>query len=277
MINNIKPDPQEERRIWRFDVEGVRQMDDVVIREVPLTIYLNGQEFVTLLYTPEMADMLAVGFLRSEGLVKDFGDITSLRFDGERGFIFVETKNGGLTEKLYGKRTITSGCGKGTVFFSVLDALKNKPVESGLSITYEQVLGLVRQLQENAVLFQATGGIHSAALCHPDGVVYTCEDIGRHNAVDKIIGLCLKNSVSLEDKVLVTSGRISSEILIKTAKLGIPVLLSRAAPTTLSVELADTLGVTLIGFARGRRFNVYTHPERVQINEVIGGNEGEDN
>ncbi|MCW3490088.1 formate dehydrogenase accessory sulfurtransferase FdhD [Dethiobacter alkaliphilus] len=255
----------EVRRVLRVDADGVKEMDDQIIREVPLTIYLNGQEFVTLLYTPEMADMLAVGFLRSEGLVKDFGDITSLRFDGERGFIFVETKSGGLTEKLYGKRTITTGCGKGTVFFSVLDALKNRPVESGLSITYEQVLGLVRQLQENAVLFQATGGIHSAALCDPHGVIYTCEDIGRHNAVDKIIGLCLQNSVPLEDKILVTSGRISSEILVKTAKLGIPVLLSRAAPTTLSVELADTLGVTLIGFARGRRFNVYTHSKRVKI------------
>ena len=122
-----------------------------------------------------------------------------------------------------------------------------------------------RMLQEKAELFRITGGIHSAALCTPEGVVYFCEDIGRHNAVDKIIGLCLKNSVTIEDKILVTSGRISSEILVKTAKLGIPILISRAAPTTLSIELADKLGITLIGFVRGRRFNVYCHTDRVTI------------
>ena len=255
----------EVRQIMRVDADGRSEMDDPVIREVPLTLYLNGQEFVTLLYTPEMADMLAIGFLRSEGLIKDYADISSLRFDQERGFIFIETKTGALTEKLFGKRTITSGCGKGTVFFSVLDALKNKPVESALCISYQHVLSLVRQLQDDAVLFQTTGGIHSAALCNLEGVIYTCEDIGRHNAVDKIIGLCMRNSVALEDKILVTSGRISSEILIKTAKLGISILISRAAPTTLSVELAEKLGVTMIGFARGRRFNVYSHHQRVSI------------
>lgn len=251
-------------QVLRFNSDGGTLMDDPVIREVPLTLYLNRQEFVTLLYTPEMAEMLAVGFLRSEGLIKEYADVTSLQFDKERGFIFVETKATALTEKLFGKRTITSGCGKGTVFFSVLDALKNKPVQSDLRISYPQVLQLVRQLQDDSVLFHTTGGIHSAALCSPDDVIYHCEDIGRHNAVDKIIGLCLHNSVALEDKLLVTSGRISSEILIKTAKLGISVLISRAAPTTLSVELADNLGVTLIGFARGSRFNVYTHHERVE-------------
>lgn len=251
------------RRILRFEGDTVRELDDPVIREVPLTIYLNGQEFVTLLYTPEMADMLAVGFLRSEGLIQEYGDIASLRFDAERGIVFVETKGGELAEKLYGKRTITSGCGKGTVFFSVLDALKSRPVESGLTVTARQILELNQLLQDASLLFKTTGGIHSAALCLPDKMLYTCEDIGRHNAVDKILGLCLKNSISLTDKILVSSGRVSSEILVKTAKLGIPILVSRAAPTTLSVELADKLGITLVGFVRGRRFNVYSHSQRV--------------
>lgn len=253
----------ELRRIIRVDADGAHETDDPVIREMPLTIYLNGQEFVTLLYTPELADMLAVGFLRSEGLIRDYSDITSLRFDGERGFLFVETENGALAEKLYGKRTITTGCGKGTVFFSVLDALKSEPVRSDVRVSYSQVLALVRELQEKATLFQLTGGIHSAALCNPGGMIYVCEDIGRHNAVDKIIGLCLQANVSLEDKILATSGRVSSEILIKTAKLGIPVLISRAAPTTLSIELADKLGITLVGFVRGRRFNIYSHHDRI--------------
>lgn len=252
-----------EKIIFRADAEGMRQIADPVIREAPLTIYLNGQELVTLLCTPELADMLAVGFLRSEGLIRDYEDISSLRVDEGEGFVFVETKGGQLAEKLYGKRTITSGCGKGTIFFSVLDSLKMDPVQSTLCISYSQVINLSISLQEKATLFKQTGGVHSAALCTPTTAIYFCEDIGRHNAVDKIIGLCLKEKVIIADKVLVTSGRISSEILVKTARLGIPLLISRAAPTTLSIELAEKLGITLIGFVRGRRFNVYSHPERV--------------
>lgn len=254
-------------KVLRVDGDGRRDIDDQVIVETPLTIYVNGDEFVTLLCTPEHDDMLAVGFLRSEGLIGSMDDISSLRVDKVKGFVYVEIKGGGLAEKLYGKRTITSGCGKGTVFFSVLDSLKTKPVASAQCISYLQVLRLFGLLQEKAVLFKATGGIHSAALCTPDEVVYFCEDIGRHNAVDKIIGLCMKNGITIEDKILVSSGRISSEILVKTAKLGIPVLISRSAPTTLSIELAEKLGITLIGFVRGRRFNVYSHTDRVSTND----------
>jgi FdhD protein len=240
---------------------------DTVVREAPLTIYLNGQEFVTLLCTPELLDMLAVGFLRSEGLVGSYGDIVSLRVDGEQGFVFVETEGGKLAEKLYGKRTITSGCGKGTVFFSVLDSLQSKPVESALTISAAEILSLMRELQERAHLFRLTGGLHSAALCSRKEVVYFCEDIGRHNAVDKIAGLCLRDGVELHDKILVTSGRISSEILVKSAKLGIPVLVSRSAPTSLSIELGEKLGLTLVGFARGRRFNIYSRRDRIPTEE----------
>ncbi len=256
-------DRMQLEKILRIDAEGAREIDDPVIVERPLTIYINGDEFVTLLCTPEFTDMLALGFLRSEGLIGNINDILSLREDKEQGFVYIEIKGSGLAEKLYGKRTITSGCGKGTVFFSVLDSLKAKPVSSQVSVSNLQVLELVQMLQEKAVLFRTTGGIHSAALCTPEDGVYFCEDIGRHNAVDKIVGLCLKNGVTIEDKILVTSGRISSEILVKAAKLNIPILISRAAPTTLSIELAKKLGITLIGFVRGRRFNVYSHAERL--------------
>ncbi len=262
----MKPDPRlEERRIMRVEQEGAKVMPDMVVREVPLTIYLNGQEFVTLLCTPELLDMLAVGFLRSEGLIGTYRDIISLRVDRERGFVFVETEGGRLAEKLYGKRTITSGCGKGTVFFSVLDSLQSNPVESSLKVSRDEILGLMRDLQEKARLFKLTGGLHSAALGKRDSVLYFCEDIGRHNAVDKIAGLCLRDGVELVDKILVTSGRISSEILVKSAKLGIPVLVSRSAPTSLSIDLAEKLGLTLVGFARGRRFNIYSRLDRILL------------
>lgn len=253
----------EQRKILRVERNRAWETADPVIREVPLTVYLNGQEFVTLLCTPEQMDMLAVGFLRSEGFIRDFSEVTSLRLDEEQGFVYVETQGGRLAEKLYGKRTITSGCGKGTVFFSVLDALTSEPVTSDVTVAVAQIHRLMRALQERALLFQLTGGIHSAALCTPETVLFFCEDIGRHNAVDKILGLCLRDGVTITDKILVTSGRISSEILVKAAKLGLPLLVSRAAPTTLSVDLAEKIGITLVGFARGQRLNVYSHARRV--------------
>ncbi|NLM52937.1 MAG: formate dehydrogenase accessory sulfurtransferase FdhD [Firmicutes bacterium] len=252
--------------ILRYDDKGIHEFDDPVIREVPLTIFLNGKELVTLLHTPERSEELAIGFLRSEGLIGRFADIHSLRFEQEQGIVFVETKGNELAEKLYGKRTITSGCGKGTVFYHALDALKSNPVKAEMTIAAQQILALMRQLQERAELYQQTGGIHSSALGSKDGLLYVCEDIGRHNAVDKLIGHCLKENIDLNDKVLLTSGRVSSEILIKTAKLGFPVLVSRSAPTELSIELAKSLGITLIGFARGRRFNIYAHKQRIQFN-----------
>jgi len=252
-------------QILRVEKDRAWETGDLIVREAPLTIYLNGREFVTLLCTPELMDMLAIGFLRSEGLIRDYGEVTSLALDEEQGFVFVETQGGKLAEELHGKRTITTGCGKGTVFFSVLDALQSKPISSALTITATQIHGLMRDLQERAVVFKQTGGVHSAALCSAEDVLYFCEDIGRHNAVDKIIGMCLRDKVTIAEKVLLTSGRISSEILVKTAKLGLPVLISRAAPTALSVELAEKLGMTLVGFVRGHNLNVYSHAGRVVL------------
>ncbi len=255
----------EEKEILRLNKNGLNKEPDKVVLEVPLTIYLNEQEFVTLLCTPELTDMLAIGFLRSEGLIDDIRDIKSLRVDAEQGFVFLETTGSKMPEKLYGKRIITSGCGKGTIFFNVLDSLKTIPVTSSLIINPKQIRNLLHLLQEKAFIFKTTGGTHSAAICSPSKMIYFCEDIGRHNAVDKLIGFCLKNNISTHDKILLTSGRVSSEILAKVAKLEIPILISRAAPTTLSIELSQKLNITLIGFARGNRFNIYSNSERIQF------------
>lgn len=247
--------------------DGERRLsgDDVVV-EAPLTIYLNGKELVTLLCTPEKIESLALGFLRSEGLLSSLDDVTGLRLRDDRGAVEVELKNkSGLLEKLYGRRTITSGCGKGTVFFSALDALRSSPVRGDtVSLTAGEIHSLMGELQERSLLFKATGGVHSAALAGSGKILLFCEDIGRHNAVDKIIGECLQQRITMEDKALVCSGRLSSEILLKAAKLRLPVLISRAAPTTLSIELAESLNITLVGFVRGRRMNIYTHSYRVK-------------
>ncbi len=253
-----------QKKIVRIRQGEYEEIDDQVTIEAPVTIYLNGSELVTLLCTPEKLEYLALGFLRSEGLLSGIGDLESIRIREDEGLVEVDLKEGaGLAEKLYGKRTVTSGCGKGTVFFSALDSLRSSPLTGTLKISPEKMARLMEALQDKAELYKATGGVHSAALADGEQLLYFCEDIGRHNALDKIVGQCLREGISTEDKIIVCSGRLSSEILLKSAKLKIQLLISRAAPTSLCVELAETLNITLAGFVRGKRCNVYTHPWRI--------------
>lgn len=239
-------------------------VEDSIIKEYPLTIFLNGDEFVTLLCSPKGLEYLVVGFLISEGIIKKKEDIEKLHIDDEKGHAFVDLRNKDLfTDKLFGKRTVTTGCGKGTVFYNVLDSLGTKRIESGFKIDAEKILDLSSKLNERSFLFRETGGVHSCALCDSNGILLFHEDVGRHNALDKIIGEALLSNIDLSDKILISSGRISSEMIIKTTKSNIPILVSRSAPTDLSVNIAKQFNVTLIGFARGRRMNIYNGEDRL--------------
>jgi len=254
----------DAKNITRVDGGRREIFSDQVVIEAPLTIYINGSELVTLLCTPEKVDCLALGFLRSEGFIVNMSEVQALRSCPEEGLVEVDLKEQkGLAEKLFGKRTITSGCGKGTIFYNVLDSLRSTPLTGKLKISAGKVWELNGELQKKALLFKTTGGVHSAALANSEKLLYFHEDIGRHNAVDKIIGECLFNSVPTDDKALFTSGRLSSEILLKAAKLKIQLIVSRAAPTSLSVELAEAMNITLVGFVRGLRMNIYSHPWRI--------------
>jgi len=253
-----------EIEIVRIKGEERKQEADRVVVEFPLTIFLNDQEFVTLLCSPSRMDCLAVGFLRAEGLVTGADDLESVKVDEEQGMVFVQTSTKtDLMEKLYGKRTITSGCGKGTVFFNVLDSLQSKPVESEVKISAGTLHSLMSDLQDNSVLYKSTGGVHIAAVADTQKLLFFHEDIGRHNAVDKILGECVLHDLPIDDKILLSSGRLTSEMVIKGAKLRFPFIVSRSAPTSLSVQLARELGITLVGFVRGRRLNIYSHHERI--------------
>lgn len=252
------------KKVTRVRGNEWEELQDSVTVETPVTIYLNGSELVTLLCTPEKIDRLALGFLRSEGLLQSLDELESIRQEEDKGHVYVELKDKtGLAEKLYGKRTVTSGCGKGTVFFNVLDSLRSKPLTGRLVIKCDTAFMLINTLQEKADLFKLTGGVHSAALADQGGVIFFYEDIGRHNAIDKIVGECLLADIPTDDKIIISSGRLSSEILLKAAKLGIQILISRSAPTSLCIELAENLNITLIGFVRGKRMNIYTHKWRI--------------
>ena len=268
-IKDLKLDKTEALEVIRVKEGEIDPFEDQLAVEYPVTIFFNDQELVTLLCTPTYLEELAIGFLNSEGMIREYDDIDSVRLDSEKGLIYVTTKKKkALTEKLFAKRTITSGCGKGTIFYNVLDSMRAHKIERPLDITSAQVVDLMISLQQNSMMFKETGGNHASALCDSAGMIVYHEDIGRHNAVDKIVGHCVKNNIDIENKVLVTSGRVSSEILLKVAKLDIPMIISKSAPTTLSVRLARELGITLVGFVRGRRFNIYANGWRITDVEV---------
>lgn len=252
-------------RIARYhQASGPEAFDDLVVNEKPCTIYLNGEELVTLLCSPEGLRELAVGFLAGEGFINSLSDIKSIDFVEDTSQVFIElVGKKEIVHKTFLRRYLTTGCGKGVSFYNFSDARLCRQVEGELKITPKEILDMMRRLQDESNLHKETGGVHSAALGHNGVVVLKKEDIGRHNAIDKIFGHCLLRGISLEDKVLLVSGRVSSEIILKVIKMGIQILISRSAPTDLAVSFAQDYGVTLIGFARGHRFNVYSCPERV--------------
>lgn len=235
-----------------------------VVREVPVTLRLNGREIITLLASDEALDFLAAGFLKGEGFVARREDILALRIDPEEGTVDVEAAGvDALAERLLERRTVTSGCGKGTTFTHALDALQARQAPAGPHVSVAQIRGLVHGLLSGSALYREAGGVHSAALATADEIVIFRDDIGRHNAVDKIHGECFLRDIPVGDKILLTTGRISSEILVKAAKLGVAMLVSRSSPTDLALELAERTGITVVGQVRGGGLTVYAGHERV--------------
>jgi FdhD protein len=257
---------------------------DVLIAEVPLTIFLDAEELVTILCTPELLRELAIGFLYSEGFIHEKEDIRGIDVDLGEYTVRVETRRGvvsgegtpvapggpspeGRAALLKRKLLITPGCVNAAVSVGRDGPAHDgglKMVESGLALCAEEIVRTVREAHRRSRLYQETGGVHNAALCKGGGVIFFSEDIGRHNALDKVIGLALLAGIPREDTLVVTSGRISSAVVAKMVRAKVPVLVSRSAPTSEAVRLAEAFGITLIGFARGARFNVYSNSRRIE-------------
>jgi FdhD protein len=256
-------DQTEPVTIKRLAGSSSEDADDVVIREFPLTIILNNEELVTLLCSPAQMKELAVGYLFSEGLIGGKEDIKNMVLDEQRGVARIEAESDAEGERVF-KRLITSGCGRGASFVSESDARAMAPVESTATIDSDAVFRLAKEFQNRSQVFRETGGVHSAALCDDGNIILFSEDIGRHNAIDKIFGSCLLEGIPTDDRIIITSGRISSEILLKVARRNIPMLISRSAPTNVAVRMGDRLGITIIGFVRGERMNIYSNDWRVR-------------
>jgi FdhD protein len=248
--------------ILRATRDRIKEMEDIVVKEFHLTIILNDRELVTLLCSPEKLDFLAIGFLFSEGLINSKRDIKEIDLDAEENLVRVATKKPlKFPKDILSKRLIGSSGGKGASPFFGIDP--QSKIDTSIYVSPSEVLDLVDQFVHRSGLFESTGGVHSAALCDTKSVLVFSEDIGRHNAIDKVFGECLLKDIPIHDRLLVTSGRVSSEILSKAAKRRIPLLISKSAPTNLGVQLANEVGITLIGFVREKRMNIYTHRWRV--------------
>jgi FdhD protein len=258
----------EKFPILKFTETGSSSTEDIVAKESPFAIILNNQELVTLLCSPSNLKYLAVGFLLSEGLLKSKDEIKKIMADGQKGVVKMETERSEeLVRDVLSKKIMTSGGGRGVSFNSIVAAQGQVKVKSKIEISALEISALANKFQRRCQIYRATGGVHSAALCDSRNIIVFSEDIGRHNALDKIFGECLLRDITTDDHIIITSGRVSSEILLKVAKRNVPIIVSKSAPTNLGVRIATDLDMTLVGFVRGKRMNVYTHAWRIATDE----------
>jgi FdhD protein len=244
--------------------QGFSRRTIEAIREIPLTIVLNGREVVTLLCTAKYPEYLAVGFLKSDAFITSPDQITDLtvRQHADRLVAEVETCHDPWKDRVM-ERSITSGCGKGTNFGRNVQTVSKRRLAGDIRVTPEQILTLARELHARSTLYNQTRGCHNSSLCTPDEMLLFREDIGRHNAIDMLCGQCFLDSVPVDDKMIVSTGRVASEILLKVVRIGVPILVSTAVATNFSVELARKTGITLVGNVKDDSFWVYNDNGRI--------------
>jgi FdhD protein len=244
-----------EVAITRLNGEGRYAMQDPVVREYSLTIFLNHQEVISLLCSPTKLEYLTLGFLLSAGLIEDREDVKDLRVDEQIGMAQVET---GMARNFSNKWMLGSSGGRTSNL--IREPTKS---EADIRISASTIFSVVESFLVKSSSFKNTGALHSAALFDETGIKIFREDIGRHNAIDKILGECFWEEISTSKAPMITSGRISSEIVLKVARRKVPILISKSAPTDQGVRLANDLGITLVGFVRGNRMNIYAHEWRI--------------
>ncbi len=232
-----------------------------VIEEGLVRIHLNGRELATFMCTPHNLDDLALGFLRSEGFITSLDDVRLLNVCPNRNCVEVWLHD--LSIEPPPRAIITSGCGGGITFDDLSGRAEPLPLEASPLLTPEAVCALMRQLQEAATLYKQVRGVHTSALSDGQQLLLVAEDVGRHNTIDRLWGQALKRGITTEGKILLATGRISSEMLNKAAKMHVPVVISRTSATSLSVALGQAWRITLIGYVRRQRLRVYTWPQRI--------------
>ncbi len=263
----LAPEPNNPRlteRVSGIDHQG-RNIETAVVTEKPLTIFLNHQEIVTVMTIGDYPDMLAVGFLLNQNMLQLDDVITQIDVDEELEIAVIRTKRETDYEEKLQRKIRTSGCAQGTVFGDLMEQLEDTRLPSNTILKSSWIYELSRKINQTPSLYLEAGAIHGCVLCCEDNPLIYMEDVGRHNAIDKIAGYMFMNAISSEDKIFYTTGRLTSEMVIKTVKMGVPILISRSGFTGWGVTLARDAGLTLIGRAKGKRFVVLAGSERVDF------------
>ncbi|MGM0622573.1 MAG: formate dehydrogenase accessory sulfurtransferase FdhD [Campylobacterota bacterium] len=244
----------------------VKTVEDVTIDESRLSVYLNGEKAISMMCIPKDQDAHAVGFLMSENVLASIDDIESIQVseDGLKVEIEAKIDNDSL-QNLYSEKTLVSGCGGG-VTGNIASGVRVPFNQVKFKVTPQTISSEVAKFYSESELYKLTGCVHKAMIYLPAcGTTVTAEDIGRHNAIDKVVGKCKLQGLDTTESVLFVSGRLSSEMVVKAVMHKVPIVVSRTAPTHMGVQTAHTHGVTLIGFARGKKMNLYTHQGRIDV------------
>jgi len=276
--DSLQPDPDDPR--LTEPVRGIDQdgnpVDARVVVERPLTLFLNGQEIVTMMTIGDYPDYLAVGYLANQNMLLPGDAITGIDHDEDLGVVVVRTDRETDYEARLRKKTLTSGCAQGTVFGDLMESLEGVELAPDAELRTSWLYELTRAINTTPSLYLAAGAIHGCVLCESDRPLIYMEDVGRHNAVDKIAGYMRLNGVAADDKIFYTTGRLTSEMVIKTVHMGIPILISRSGFTAWGVELAREANLTLIGRARGKRFMALAGEGRITFDADAGEEHRED-
>lgn len=268
-------DPALSRAVTGIDHEG-REVETVVVTERALTLFLNGREIVTMMTIGDHPDLLAVGFLLNQGMLRADDEITGIDYDADIATIVVRTARETNYEEKLKKKVQTSGCAQGTVFGDLLEELDGIELSKSARLKTSWLYALTKKINTEPSLYLKAGAIHGCVLCQEDRPLIYMEDVGRHNAIDKIAGYMFLNDVAPDDKIFYTTGRLTSEMVIKCVKMRIPILASRSGFTAWGVDLAREAGLTLIGRARGKRFVCLAGVERVEFDADTNAFEEED-
>lgn len=261
--------PNIDNQALSTSVDGMDQNGDIVstnvVTERAITLFLNSQEVVTIMTIGDHPELLAIGYLRNQNMLTDKNEITSIDFDDDLGVVIVRTSSQTNFEEKMKKKVRTSGCAQGTIFGDVIDAFDDIKLETSTKLKTSWLYQITKRINTVPSLYQKAGAIHGCVLCTKDKPLIFMEDVGRHNAVDKVAGWMFQNDIDPNDKIFYTTGRLTSEMVIKTVMMGIPILISRSGFTAWGVELAKKANLTLIGRARGKRFVALAGHKRIEF------------
>jgi FdhD protein len=273
----LQPDPDDPRltrRLPGIDQDG-KPIETSVVVERPLTLFLNGQEIVTMMTIGDFPDYLAVGYLLNQNMLRPDDAITGIDYDAELETVVVRTERKTDYEEKLKKKTLTSGCAQGTVFGDLMEKIEEIRLDPDAVLKTSWIYALSKQINLTPSLYLAAGAIHGCVLCEEDRPLLYMEDVGRHNAIDKIAGYMHLKGIGPEGKIFYTTGRLTSEMVIKTVQMRIPILISRSGFTAWGVELARKADLTLVGRAKGKRFIALAGEHRLRFDADLSAVEEE--